>query len=870
MAVQRVQLAPLAGVNLNAVEGESQQQPVVVKGFNLERAGGYHVQYGTTATPFVPFSGSVVSFGPDGGALFNERKLLLGDEITAFESSSVDGLEAVLVPRVGVVGNASLVGEDKYELGAYVRDTEGNVGDLPTVGMQFVASSGTVDVSGDDFVASGTYRFMGISFAPTELGLLAYDINTVDFSTSSVSALEIKTDGVLPQGYTYRLFFTEVNNDADSTFYAIDFERTSDGETELAFTLRDTVQGEGEFNNDIADDKLNPTSDALLGFDNNIVEPHKNRLWGVASRQPLTGPFAAKVGGETYFASHITKAGEFIASTSGTTLDALSTQVYGFVEFSKGIEWSTPIADQDVDANWYVPFFVRENQVEGGLKFSRVAGEQTARFYVGVNGVKQTFGDVVPTDQGALKFVDRASFLVGKNVAFIVDLGSTDADAVKIVVTDSAFAELYRFEAPLPSVWSTSFDSSSGLLQVCGLRGGSPFASVKFDVYETELFSDTSATSLVSIASGDEYVAGSSSWVSSGTGETWSLNTVYASARKASYQTNRTAAVTNSTGGFLLPTDLDESGSEVRFLDVLQNIPNQKTLLYTSIRRVNYGFFDNYIYLDFQNSVRITALKSTPAGLLVFGNNETYLVRGDPELPDSFEVQRAFATLGNDEGVTPGVLGGVVFPIWRGRIYSMALGMGDVDFGSGVQDISSDVFDPRDPFVQVVGDPSAREIIARTLAGRVLRFNPSFGGWYTDVFDEASGLGTLLPNVDPFGARYQLSDGFYVVSKQPTTASVRFENIDLGDKNLRKLWRRAYLFTNDDYAGTPTASFETSGSSSVMIGSAEGPGQFSFTFPSGVTATKLRSLEFNLVGASVGDSVEAPVEIEFTTRYKRR
>ena len=138
------------------------------------------------------------------------------------------------------------------------------------------------------------------------------------------------------------------------------------------------------------------------------------------------------------------------------------------------------------------------------------------------------------------------------------------------------------------------------------------------------------------------------------------------------------------------------------------------------------------------------------------------------------------------------------------------------------------------------------------------------------MYSEAEGLKAILPSGDFYGVRYQIDDKLYVTGTNPDTGTIEFANIDLGDKVMRKQWRRAYLYTNDSYSGTPTLTYDTGVSSGSLTGSREGDGEFVFTFPNGLTSTKLKTLRLTLSGAKPFDSVEAPVELEFTPRYRRR
>jgi len=263
-------------------------------------------------------------------------------------------------------------------------------------------------------------------------------------------------------------------------------------------------------------------------------------------------------------------------------------------------------------------------------------------------------------------------------------------------------------------------------------------------------------------------------------------------------------------------------------------------------------------------------LRSTPAGLVVFGENEAFLFRGDPLDDANFAVQRFAGTLGCDEGVRPARLGGHIFTIWKGRLFAIALGMGDVDFGGTLAEIGQSIWDPEDPFVQVVGEPRTRHLIARTQTGGIYRYSTDVNQWLTDPWDNVSGLNYLLPNVDVAGTRYVINGDAYQTAVVPTDPSVTWENVNLGDKGMKKLWRRVRLFTSDDYSGTPELNYVIGSSSGTITASEEGSGWWVFTLPNGLVSEKAASLEVVMKGAAFGDEFEPPVIIEYVDRYSRR
>lgn len=296
------------------------------------------------------------------------------------------------------------------------------------------------------------------------------------------------------------------------------------------------------------------------------------------------------------------------------------------------------------------------------------------------------------------------------------------------------------------------------------------------------------------------------------------------------------------------------------------------TIVYSDVGYVNFAStIDQFLQLELIASDEITALVSTPGGLVVFADNEAFLVRGDPSLPQSFSAQRFSSTIGCDDGVRPGRVGGTVFPIWKGRLYSMTLGMGDVDFGSGVQEIGAPIYDPEDPFVQVIGEPRTRQVLVRTNNGRVYRYSTDAQQWMNDVFDNEDGLTFLLPNADDNGSRYLVGTDLKTAkASSGDSPYVEWQDLDLGSKGMRKQWRRVRAYFGDDYVGTPTLEYEVGSSSGTITGSEEGAGWFTFTLPNGLVNEKMARLRITMVNASFGDEFEPPVVIEFVERYSRR
>lgn len=304
----------------------------------------------------------------------------------------------------------------------------------------------------------------------------------------------------------------------------------------------------------------------------------------------------------------------------------------------------------------------------------------------------------------------------------------------------------------------------------------------------------------------------------------------------------------------------------------MQYLVSPVTLFYTEVGYANMVLYDNWLRVPFQASSAITGLASTPAGLLAFGAHETILVRGDPANAATFEIKPVSAEIGHDSGgEQPAVLGGSVFCIHDKRIYQITLGMGDVDFGTGMSEIGYNVWDASDGFVQVVAEPRWNQLVARTSAGKIYRYDLHTKQWFNDALSGVS-LTRMLPNPDSSGTRYLRSSNSHistVLSGTAATPDVKWEDVDLGDRGLKKNYRRVRIFTNDAYTGTPTLTYNVSGSSGTISGTSKGGGRFIFSLPNGLVGEKA-DLTVNMAGAATHDQLKAPVVIEFTPRYRQR
>ena len=308
-------------------------------------------------------------------------------------------------------------------------------------------------------------------------------------------------------------------------------------------------------------------------------------------------------------------------------------------------------------------------------------------------------------------------------------------------------------------------------------------------------------------------------------------------------------------------------------------IPTGLRVYYTELGYANMTRTLNYFDVPFAASRTITGLASTPAGLLIFGSNETFLFRGDPAAGP--ELQRFSSSYGMDSGTRPAKMAGIVGVIYAGELYVISLGMGDVDFGGAVQNVSREVYDRQDPIIQVVPDHARNVFICRFQSGRILRYHVAMQRWSEDPFSTTNlnNVSLLIPNADVYGG--PVTSPYYyrpnivaarlnrVLHVGEGTMTFGWRNIDLGDKRASKLWRAVEIYTNEGYDGQPVMTWSIGEDTGVVSGRNKGRGIWVFTLPLGQTAPTA-TLIFTFPEMDPEDVVEPPVVIAFVPRGRER
>jgi hypothetical protein len=215
------------------------------------------------------------------------------------------------------------------------------------------------------------------------------------------------------------------------------------------------------------------------------------------------------------------------------------------------------------------------------------------------------------------------------------------------------------------------------------------------------------------------------------------------------------------------------------------------TIGYTLLGYANLVSVLGFLPMPASQSTVITGAISTPSGLLVFGDNETFLVSGDEAL-GGFSVDLYPDIVGMDAGTLPTKMGGVPFVIWKGRVWALE--------GGRAVDVSKDVYLESDKFVKVATESSSRSIMAVTAGGVVLRYRVDTGFWHNDIGDGRSPT-EILPHPD--GVRYVVGGSVYKEAVSGVDLpELEWRNVDAGDAQRRDTWVAA-RFTVSNYTVDP-------------------------------------------------------------------
>jgi hypothetical protein len=878
--MERLVIEKLEGAHRNSVEGVT-NAPEVVKNLDFDRGGGYKplggiesnwlgdrtlsgildengegILYeagddvGTEWRPATFFGDAeVLAYDENGMALLEGSKLWFGNELSTLTGDRfTDDTTLALAPRAGI-------------LPPWSRDSTAITGSalyITTDGvLTYGTSAGTVDTpvteTAGTGVIAGTYEFIWWVEAPTDNGLVTYAVGFYSHTVSAeIESCSITLDTVFPVGSAIRFYYRPTTQDRFERFTVV----ISDGVNAPEATL----------DGDITAATFVPTGDALVNFAGGRVEPHNGRMWGQGATPPFVGMIPS---------SQIIRTGGYMLVSGGTYTteyqygpvtgtNSVMAVVNDYVEmYLQRIAVTRPSSGKAV----YIPLFSNLDAANDGFGIacflSWQADETTpmVRLYywdgTTVIGLA-TFN--VPLSQFSLGLASGSTVLIsGVTIRGEVTgltntaLDGWDYDTSWTVTLDSgaSVTKTSGSSGPQFTGWTTYQALASTELHIGRAYSGWSYldlqslGSRELRVGSLEVGNDVTTRALGDIE--DYEPADGLTWTSSSPSlETWT-----------------TSAVTNMVIAYETQDVTDEGENAVTNPAL--------TLVYSTTGSVNRGSIDNFLTFSPLASSRITALSSTPAGLLVFMENETFLVRGDPATGD-LASQRLSGTLGCDPGVIPARMGSVVMPIYKGEVFAVNLGGGDVDFGGSMVNISRPIWLPDDPFIQVVGEAKRQHVVARTAAGRVYRMDVSEQKWMNDPFDGETDLRWFLPaDTDTlYGTRYNVGGYLDVVSDDlVATPLVAWTDLDGGDKNLMKLWRRMEVFTEGVGDGTPTLTYTARGASETVNGIDKGEGRWVFTFKRGIVSPTV-GLQLEFLGATEDFVMEPPVVIEYVPRYRQR
>ncbi len=148
------------------------------------------------------------------------------------------------------------------------------------------------------------------------------------------------------------------------------------------------------------------------------------------------------------------------------------------------------------------------------------------------------------------------------------------------------------------------------------------------------------------------------------------------------------------------------------------------TIVWTDVGYINQT--TPYAYQTFvpRTSASVTAITEHPAGVMVFMENEAFIMTGRFTSLADTRVSLYPQAVGADRGARITRVGSVIFTTWNGRLF--ALGDGEVSL------ISRELTDDS-PFVAVAYDPVHAMLVARKANGRTYRYDVVRRVWFDDI-----------------------------------------------------------------------------------------------------------------------------------------
>jgi hypothetical protein len=193
---------------------------------------------------------------------------------------------------------------------------------------------------------------------------------------------------------------------------------------------------------------------------------------------------------------------------------------------------------------------------------------------------------------------------------------------------------------------------------------------------------------------------------------------------KTAYSLNTPHPVVGFIGGPVSPGGGDSGGgSEAADFSYQVDLP-PNTIVWTDVGHINQT--TPYAYQTFvpRTSNSVTAITEHPAGVMVFMENEAFIMAGRFTSLADTRVSLYPQAVGADKGTRITRVGSTIFTTWNGRLF--ALGDGEVAL------ISRELTDDS-PFVAVAYDPVHAMLVARKENGRTYRYDVVRKVWFDDI-----------------------------------------------------------------------------------------------------------------------------------------
>ena len=197
---------------------------------------------------------------------------------------------------------------------------------------------------------------------------------------------------------------------------------------------------------------------------------------------------------------------------------------------------------------------------------------------------------------------------------------------------------------------------------------------------------------------------------------------------------------------------LSDDISDYKFLDEnikLEEFYNEFYVGFTELGYVNIFNANNSLAIGVNQSNAIQGAISSPQGIIVFAENEAFVVSGDMAT-DNLRITVYPDTVGLDEGAKPAALSGLIYTIWKGEIRVLSEGR--------AVSVSRAVYNPYNPVVKIVAYPDKRSIVARHQDGKVLQYELDNDFWFdpglTDVGNIFQAVSEVVFKIDTSAFKY--------------------------------------------------------------------------------------------------------------------